>query len=140
MKLKEECLFIVPRSLKVCDSRGLQFVAKICHKCSQPGALATRQNLKKKIASPARDKNRSCSRGFSCTQCNIRSTYDSVTHLAGQFLPVLLKIGTQCVHVWALLLPPKLNHTCIASPQPFPDTPPLLCALYSSPTHQNVFI
>ena len=48
-------LFIVPRSLEVCDSRGLQFVAEICHKCSHPGVQATRQNLKK-IASPARDK------------------------------------------------------------------------------------
>ena len=40
-------MFIVSRSLQVCDSRGLQFVAKICHKCSLPGAQATRQNLKK---------------------------------------------------------------------------------------------
>ena len=38
------------RSLEVCDSRGFQFVAKlarICHSCSHPLALATRQNLKK---------------------------------------------------------------------------------------------
>ena len=63
MKLKKECLFMVPRSLEVCDSCGLQFVAKICHKCGHPCAQATRQNLKK-IASPARAKNRSCSRGF----------------------------------------------------------------------------
>ena len=26
--LADECLFIVPRSLEVCDSRGLQFVAR----------------------------------------------------------------------------------------------------------------
>ena len=38
------------RSLEVCDSRGFQFVAKlarICHSCSHPLVLATRQNLKK---------------------------------------------------------------------------------------------
>ena len=38
------------RSLEVCDSRGFQFVAKlarICHSCSHPLELATRQNLKK---------------------------------------------------------------------------------------------
>ena len=38
------------RSLEVCDSHGFQFVAKltrICHLCSHPLALATRQNLKK---------------------------------------------------------------------------------------------
>ena len=38
------------RSLEVCDSRGFQFVAKlarICHSCSHPLALATGQNLKK---------------------------------------------------------------------------------------------
>ena len=38
------------RSLEVCDSRGFQFVSKlarICHSCSHPLALATRQNLKK---------------------------------------------------------------------------------------------
>ena len=38
------------RSLEVCNSRGFQFVAKlarICHSCSHPFALATRQNLKK---------------------------------------------------------------------------------------------
>ena len=44
-------------------SRSMRFARPlICHKCSHPGAKATQQNLKK-IASPARDKNRSCSRG-----------------------------------------------------------------------------
>ena len=28
------------------------------------------------------------------------------------------KNGTQCVHVWALLLFPKVKHTCISSPRP----------------------
>ena len=49
-KGRPPCLFIVARSLEVCDSRGFQFVAKlarICHSCSHPLALATRQNLKK---------------------------------------------------------------------------------------------
>ena len=35
----------------MCDSRGLEFVANISHKCSRPRAQATQQNLKK-IASP----------------------------------------------------------------------------------------
>ena len=38
------------RSLEVCYSRGFQFVAKlarICHSCGHPLALATRQKLKK---------------------------------------------------------------------------------------------
>ena len=48
MKLKEGCLFIVPRYLEVCDSRGLQF-AKICHKCSHPGVQEMLQNLYKKM-------------------------------------------------------------------------------------------
>ena len=50
------------------------------------------------------------------------------------------KICAQCVHVWALLLAPNVNHTCIACPQPFPDAPPLLCTLFSLPIHQNILI
>ena len=43
-------LFIVPRSLEVCDSCGFQFVAKLArtfHSCNHPLELATRRNLKK---------------------------------------------------------------------------------------------
>ena len=44
-------LFIVPMSLEVCDSRGLQFVAKICHKCSHPGAGDRTKSEKNRITS-----------------------------------------------------------------------------------------
>ena len=75
----------MPRSLEVCDSRGLQFVAKICHKCSHPGAQATWQNLKK-IASPARAKNRSCSRGLTvvCSRCRLNLKFGNFTLLFGR--------------------------------------------------------
>ena len=61
MKLKKECLFIVP--LEVCDSCDLRFVAKVVT------SVATlerrrRDKIRKKIASLAQDKNRSCSHGF----------------------------------------------------------------------------
>ena len=60
MKLKEECLFIMPRSLEVCNSRVLQFFTSVA-------TLARRRcdKIRKKIASPARATNRSCSRGLS---------------------------------------------------------------------------
>ena len=67
MKLKEECLVVVPRSLEVCVSRSLQFVTKICHKCSHPCTQAMGRNLKK---IPARAKNRSCSCGL-MLECKI---------------------------------------------------------------------
>ena len=95
MKLKDECLFIVPRCLEVCNSRGIQFVAKICHKCSHPGAQVTRQNLKE-FASPARDKNRSCIRGLKHTELKIYDVDETMTFyeqtklLSGLFSVMLL--------------------------------------------------
>ena len=85
----------MPRSLEVCDSRGLQFVAKICHKCSHPGAQATRQNLKK-IASPARDKNRSCSRGLKLRASRVIENnvyYVNVNEI--EHLEILMKAQTE---------------------------------------------
>ena len=95
MKLKDECLFIVSRCLEVCNSRGIQFVAKICHKCSHPGAQVRRQNLKE-FASPARDKNRSCIHSLKHTELKIydvdetMTCYEQTKLLSGLFSVMLL--------------------------------------------------
>ena len=52
----------------------------ICYSCSDPRALATRQNLKKTMA-PARAKNRSCSRSWQWNGTRIRERHLSLSLL-----------------------------------------------------------
>ena len=40
------------------------------------------------------------------------------------------KIDMRCIHVWALLISLKNQHTCISSPQPFPILPPTLYIVF----------
>ena len=45
--------------------------------------------------------------------CTAQRSWKKILHI-----PKAKNNGTQCVHVWALLLFPKVKHTCISSPRP----------------------